>query len=61
MDMKQYVQKTTKISCTSDKEFVEKFNKLGVSGEMPLIIESTTPEATDVKKWYEVKYWMLLR
>lgn len=56
--MRKYRQTTTKISCTNDKELIEKINRLGVVGDMPMTIKPTIPEATDTKQWYAINYWV---
>jgi hypothetical protein len=56
--MRKYRQTTTKISCANDKELMEKVNRLGVAGDMPITIKPTIPEATDTKQWYAVNYWV---
>jgi hypothetical protein len=56
--MRKYKQTTTKISCSSDKELIEKVNRLGSAGDMPITIKSTIPDQTDTKQWYVVNYWV---
>lgn len=56
--MKRCKQITKKICCSSDEELTDKVNKLGLIGDMPITIKSTTPQQTDTKQWYIVNYWI---
>jgi hypothetical protein len=56
--MRRYRQTTTKISCSNDKELIDKVNKLGAVGDMPMTIRPTIPDQTDTKQWYAVNYWV---
>ena len=54
----KYKQISKKISCSNDKEFVQKLNILNAAGDMDMTIRPTTPNATDTKQWYLVNYWV---
>jgi len=57
--MYKYRQTSKKISASNNKELERKVNSLGAVGDMEMIIKPTTPDATDTKQWYIVKYWLV--
>jgi len=58
MQIERYRQTSTKISCSSDIEFIRKINALGAAGNMDMTIKPTTSDTTDTKQWYIVNYWI---
>ena len=57
MRIERLRQTSTKISYSSEAEFVNKFNALRVVGDMPVSIKPTIPDATDTKQWCSVNYY----